>query len=130
MKKNVKLFVFISAICLVIISGLSSCYYDNEDYLYSTGGACTDTVYTYNGRIKAIMDQNCSSTSCHGGPSPANGIGLETYADVKNDILNGNFLCSIYWTSGCSQMPKNASKLDNCSIQAIEKWKDNGFPEN
>jgi hypothetical protein len=61
MKKNVKLFVFISAICLVIISGLSSCYYDNEDYLYSTGGACTDTVYTYNGRIKAIMDQNCSS---------------------------------------------------------------------
>jgi hypothetical protein len=128
-KKKTAVYSFLFLITLA--AGISSCYYDNEEYLYSTGtGSCTDTVYTYTGRVKAIFDQNCATANCHSGASPESGIGLETYAGVKADVETGNSLCSITWSSGCSQMPKNTSKLDDCSITAIQKWKERGYPEN
>lgn len=129
MNKTLIIFFFL-VLFATIIGSFSSCYYDNEEYLYSTGGACTDTTYSYNGRVKALVDQNCASSNCHSGASPSGSIGLENYADVKNNVENGNFLCSINWNSGCSQMPKNTSKLNKCSISAIEKWKEKGYPEN
>jgi len=127
MKKII--FLFIVAFTGLVISSLHSCYYDNEVYLYNSGN-CTDTVYTYTGRVKAIVDQNCATSSCHSGPSPEAGIPLDTYTAVKNNAENGDFFCSIKWNSGCSQMPKNSNKLDNCSIAALDEWKNKGYPEN
>ncbi len=129
MSRN-SIILFFSIVTFLLVSSLYSCYYDREDYLYSTTTTCTDTVYSYIGRIKTIVDQNCATSGCHAGASPEAGIGLENYADVKNSVENGQFLCSITWSSGCSQMPKNSSKLDNCTITAVEQWKAKGYPEN
>lgn len=128
--KSKSLILFVILFIAIAFSSLHSCYYDREDYLYSTSKTCSDTVYTYTGRIKAIVDQNCAISSCHAGGNPEAGIGLENYADVKNNVETGEFLCTITWSSGCSQMPKNSSKLDNCTINAIEQWKAKGYPEN
>ncbi len=128
MKKN-NLRAYITLIFILCLFSFQSCYYDNESELYSTG-TCTETTYTYVGRIKAIVDQNCARSGCHAGPSPEASIGLESYTDVKNNATNGNFFCSINWNSGCSQMPKNSSKLDKCSIKALEEWRTLGYPEN
>jgi hypothetical protein len=126
--KNIIFFSF--AGLLVVASTFSSCYYDNEAYLYSNSANCTDTIYTYTGRIKSIVDQNCATADCHSGISPSNGIGLETYDDVKGNMENGEFLCTIYQNSGCEPMPKNASKLDACTLDAFTKWKERGYPQN
>lgn len=128
MKQNI-LITYGLLIAFTFMFGLSSCYYDNEAELYSTG-SCTDIEYSYVTRIKAIVDQNCARSGCHAGPSPEAGIGLENYADVKNSAINTNFFCSINWNSGCSQMPKNSSKLDKCSIIALEQWRMLAYPEN
>ncbi|MBL0314618.1 MAG: hypothetical protein IPP69_02140 [Flavobacteriales bacterium] len=119
------------AICgvFILISSLNSCYYDNEAYLYSSVN-CTDTTYTYTGRIKAIVDQNCATADCHAGTNPSSNIGLETYDQVFDNMENGEFLCTIYQNSGCNPMPKNASKLDACALDAFTKWKERGYPEN
>jgi hypothetical protein len=122
---------FYISILLVLTSFvfLNSCYYDNEEYLYNSSN-CNDTVYSYNGRVKAIMEQRCAISGCHTGASPDGGISLDNYADVKNNAENGEFFCSINWNSGCSQMPKNSSKLDACTIFALQQWKAKGYPEN
>lgn len=122
-------FSLVVVLMVIVLSGLNSCYYDSEDYLYGIG-ACTDTTYSYNGRVKSIMDQNCATTGCHAGPSPEASIALDSYAAVKNNAENGAFFCSITWSSGCSAMPKNSSKLDNCTLSALENWRTKGYPEN
>src|SRR6218665_210572 len=108
-----KKYLFISGIALVIglVSGLSSCYYDNEQYLYGGGSCDTSAVVTYTGRIKAIMDTRCASASCHGGSSPANGVDLTNYAGVKQGIEVNGMMCNIKQQSGCSPMPKNEGPI-------------------
>jgi hypothetical protein len=128
--KRTSFILFLLLFTIIVLSSLHSCYYDREDYLYSSSTTCSDTVYSYTGRIKAIVDQNCAISGCHVGANPEGGIGLENYADVKNNVETGEFLCTITWSSGCSQMPKNSSKLDNCTITAVEQWKAKGYPEN
>jgi|694.fasta_scaffold05201_11 hypothetical protein len=127
---NKKTLLYIALLTAVLSVGmLQSCYYDNESYLYNSG-SCNDTTYTFNGRIKAIVDQNCATAGCHTGASPEAGIALNTYTAVKDNAENGEFFCSINWNSGCSQMPKNSNKLDACNILALQQWKEKGYPEN
>lgn len=115
---------------IVLISGFSSCYYDNEEYLYSGSNCDTSLAVTYTGRIKAIMDTRCASSSCHGGPSPANGVNLTTYSGVRTGVEAIGMLCNIRQESGCSPMPKNEGPISTCDILAIEKWQATGFVEN
>lgn len=113
-----------------ILAFMQGCYYDVESELYGTTAACTDTTATYNGSVKKIVDQYCATSSCHAGNSPSANIGLDTYVLCKGSALNGDFYCTINWNSGCSPMPKNGSKLSDCQINTLNRWKTNGFPEN
>ncbi len=128
MKTKILLYTAIMMV-MVVFASLHSCYYDNEAYLYQSI-SCNDTIYSYNGRVKAIMDQNCAFTGCHTGASPDAGISLDNFNGVKNNAENGEFFCAINWNSGCSQMPKNSPKLDACTIFALQQWKQKGYPEN
>ena len=126
-----KRFAIIFSILLLVLFAVSfdSCYYDDESYLYG-GGVCSDSTYTYTGRIKSITDQNCALSGCHIDPSPSGNISLATYTEVKANAESGNLFCTIYWSSGCQPMPKNGAQLDDCSIKALEEWKNLGYPEN
>jgi hypothetical protein len=116
---------------LALIFGLTlhSCYYDVESELYPSEEACDNTVYSYNGRIKAICDANCATSSCHAGPSPSASLSLETYEQVKQATESG-LICTIEHSSGCSPMPKNEPKMSQCSIDAWILWSENNYPEN
>jgi hypothetical protein len=127
MKKFSLLFVVVLVAILVV--NFSSCYYDNEEYLYGQTAVCTDTVSTYNGHIKAIMDQKCAYSGCHGGSSPSAAIGLDTY-DLTRAGAQDGFMCSVNWETGCSKMPKNANQLGACDREVLQRWIDRGYPEN
>jgi hypothetical protein len=129
MRSKIHIYFFLIT-ALVLMASMYSCYYDNEAYLYNSGGGCNDTTYTYSGRVQAIMSQHCAVSGCHTGASPEAGIPLDSYTGVKNNAENGEFFCTINWNSGCSQMPKNSSKLDACTILALQEWKVRGYPEN
>ncbi|MFM7310086.1 MAG: hypothetical protein ACKOZY_05725 [Flavobacteriales bacterium] len=123
-------YLFVFCVLSSIMAVLDGCYYDVESELYGTGASCTDTIATYNGSVKKIVNQYCATASCHAGVSPSANIGLDTYSLCKTSASQGEFYCSINWNSGCSQMPKNASKLSDCQINTLNRWKTNGFPEN
>lgn len=120
-----KKFLFSLGIIGTILT--ASCYYDVESELYGTK-ACDNTVVSYNGRIKAILDAQC--TSCHGGSTPSASIAVDTYLTAKNADADGKLNCTISQSSGCNPMPKGGSKLSQCDIDACAQWAAAGYPEN
>ena len=119
-----KLFFSFAIIGIVLTA---SCYYDVEAELYGTT-TCDNSVVSYNGRIKAILDTYCNN--CHSGASPSANISLDTYINAKNEDTNGKLNCTITQGSGCSPMPKGGAKLSQCDIDACAKWAAAGYPEN
>lgn len=124
--------LFIGLIVFVLGSVLSmeSCYYDNEEYLYGESNCDSTTTFTYQNKVKALMDSRCATSGCHGGSSPANGVDLSNYNNVKSGFQNLSMMCNIRHESGCIPMPKNEGQLSRCEIRALERWQENGYPEN
>lgn len=122
-------------IILSIFSGLlvtaSSCYYDKEDLLYGGGNApCADssTVVSYSTQVVPVLQQYCYS--CHSGGFPSGGVAMGTYASDKAIGQNGKLYGSISYAPGYSPMPKGMSKMTSCQIALIQKWINNGMPNN
>jgi hypothetical protein len=114
---------------LVLLAG---CYYDNEETLYpQTGSGCDTTNVTYTAVVKPILQSYC--LGCHStaaAPASGNNIRLENYNDLKTYVTNGKLFGAVSQASGFSPMPKGGGKLDNCTIQKIKKWIDDGSLNN
>lgn len=114
-------------IILISIAVLSGCYYDDPDVLDPNRSVCDTSIVTYSGSVSPILMGNC--TGCHSGPNAANSIRLDSRASV---LLVGNqkLLGAINHSAGFSAMPKNGTKLSECSIAKIRIWLANGAPDN
>ena len=124
-----KVSTYLLAAVLLMIS-VSSCYYDNEQYLYGVTQTCTDTTtnISYAQKLVPIFNQSCYG--CHTGSFPSGGILMGTYAADKALAVNGKLYGSISHASGFSAMPKGSAKLSACSVSAVKKWVDAGSPNN
>lgn len=123
----VRLATTIGGLCL-----FTGCYHDNIEELYPAApGATCDTVdVAYTAVVQPIVAQNCAFSGCHAGSPAAAGINLETYSGLQAIAANGDLVGVITHASGYSPMPKNASKLPDCSIAQIRSWVASGAPEN
>lgn len=129
MKNILKTGMLLLALCF------SSCYYDNLEELNAANIVpCTipDSV-SYTSDIAPILNASCgsSNSSCHSVEGPVNGfIALSNYVEVTNAIAAGEFMNSINHTGTAQPMPKGGGKLDECSINKIQKWIDQGALNN
>ena len=89
---------------------------------------CDTVDFTYSGRIEPILNSWC--LGCHNPNQSDGGYDFSTYAGVVDAINNNRLMGSIYQQNGFTAMPKDAAKMDDCSINAIQKWVDAGFPNN
>lgn len=118
---------------VLVLSGiffLSSCYYDNEEYLYGNA-PCDVSSITYGVTVSNILATSCYS--CHStatGSASGGGIIIDSYAKLKPYVTNGQLAGSINHAGGFSPMPKGATKLSSCDIQKIQAWITAGGPEN
>ena len=119
--------IFFCLIALGIL--LQSCYYDNEVYLYGTGGgsACDTTNVTYLGTIAPLMASNCNA--CHSATT-GNGVNTSDYTNLKLIVTNGKLVKSVNWTAGAIQMPLGGQKMPSCSLAKINKWVNGGALNN
>jgi hypothetical protein len=90
--------------------------------------SCDTSNYTYSGRIKPLLDAWC--VGCHGGNNVGGGIDLSGYQGLINAVQGQRLLGGIKQQPGYSAMPKNTSPLQPCDIDAIEKWINEGMPNN
>lgn len=111
--------IFFRMFMLVTITLLIySCSSSSEDDIIDPG----NKKVTYNGNVKSIMTDNC--TSCHGSPT-SNGapFSLTNYNEVKSRAS------SILAATSSGSMPKGKSKLPQSTINVIDKWIKDGLLE-
>ena len=110
----------------------TGCYYDNEEDLYGDGpdNPCDTAQVSYAADIEPIIVPMCGYNGCHGESFPANNISLNNYDNIVNTVSPQLLLSSIKHDGSASNMPKNGNKLPDCDIAKIEKWINDGQPNN
>ncbi|MFM9824566.1 hypothetical protein [Flavobacterium sp.] len=74
---------------------------------------------TYTKDVEPIIRSTC--TGCHGSQFPS----LESYAEVKDAIENGDLICRIEGKS-CEVMPKSG-RMPQTTIDLIKLWAFQGY---
>ncbi|HSF90549.1 MAG TPA: hypothetical protein VLA46_14090 [Saprospiraceae bacterium] len=113
--------------CICILLVLNSCVSNVEEELYPPE-TCDTTQVTYSGTIAPIIELNCYA--CHEGDQSVSGIPLNGYNNLKAMVDAGRLVGSLRHLDGFSPMPQNASALPECELLKIEKWVDDGAPDN
>ena len=122
MKNYLTAFVFTLSIGTIVLS--AGCYKDNKESMYPSVG-CDTTNITWNKDIKGIVSKSCAISGCHD-VTASGGYNLGAYTGVKNMVDNNRFIAVLE----AGSMPKNASKLDNCTINKVRRWINTGALEN
>lgn len=85
---------------------------------------CDSTKYTYSADISKILASNC--LSCHNSGT----VLLNSHSNVQTLALNGRLLGAIKHLPGYQPMPNSTSFLSDCEIKKIQKWINDGAPNN
>lgn len=111
---------------LTIFMGLAfaGCYNDKEDLLYGTDN-CDTAMVSFSEDIMPIINNSCATVGCHvqGGGVP--GI-FENYNQIKDKVDDGSFGQRVVVQQ---DMPP-AGPLTNCQIEHVQKWIEDGAPNN
>ena len=127
MKKDIRFLL-----AMVILVGLSACYYDHEGILYGAASnqPCVDTAGTVSYAQKVVPILQASCYGCHSGSFPSGNQLMGTYSADKAMGQNGKLYGTIAHSAGFSPMPKGAAKLSACQIATVKKWIDQGMLNN
>jgi len=112
----------------LLLTTVSSCYYDKAELLYPGSVTCdSSTTATFSKDILPMMNTHCNASGCHNTVSASSGVILDTYAGIKIQAQNGRLMGS---TGPNGSMPKGTSKLSSCNLSILQKWIDSGTPNN
>lgn len=100
----------------------------NQGAKFNNCVGCDTLNYTFNAYILPIIQTNCSG--CHSGGSPYANLSLTNYSQIVSTVNDGSLMHSLHGTGGYSIMPKNTSGLQSCKITQIQKWINDGAPNN
>jgi len=125
MKKEVALLLIGFACFFMLIP--QACENNNEVDLYGVQD-CDTTNITWDSKIAAILQSNC--VECHGPELSYNGIRHDSYAEELVVINDGRLRGVVNHLPGYVKMPQNRPKLNDCQLKIINKWIENGAPEN
>lgn len=125
-----KNFLTLSTLCL-LLTGLAACYQDKKDQLYPApaGGCDTTAAATYSGAVQPILQSHCAISGCHDAAA-SGGVNLTGVAGAQAIATDGRLVGVISHAAGYLPMPKDASKLDDCTILQITRWVAAGAPNN
>lgn len=118
---------FFAAALLAILPG--GCYFDNAEELL----VCSPTDVSYRLEVEPILQARCYG--CHdltNAPALGDGINLEGYSNLYNYLQDNaaRMVGALRWDGSGSPMPKDGTKLDNCTIAKIEVWISEGTKNN
>lgn len=105
----------------------SACSYDSNEELFKDISCKTEAV-SYLQDVLPILETNCML--CHSSAVAEAGIILEGYSNLKFWIDSGRIQGSIKQESGFSPMPPGGIQLNDCEIEKIISWVEQGALEN
>jgi len=93
-----------------------------------TTSECDTTNTSFSDFVYPTLEITC--IGCHSGGNPAGGQSLKTYDDIRLVALSGKLSAVINWAPGVPSMPQNGNKLDDCTLDKIKSWIQNGALNN
>lgn len=116
----------LTCILTAVILGACSNDDDNENDQNNGGGEpCETTGLRYSDDIQPIIQANCALSGCHTSGSR----NMTSYEAVRDYALDGSLEERITLpSSNPLSMPPNGS-LDDCTIDKIISWVNDGAPE-
>ncbi|OWY24271.1 hypothetical protein C7N43_32335 [Sphingobacteriales bacterium UPWRP_1] len=91
-------------------------------------GGCNTVNVSYSATVKPIIQNYCGG--CHSGSAPLGGVLLTNYAQISAAALSGSLVGSLKGTAGYVPMPFQQPPLNQCYIDRIEAWVNDGAPYN
>lgn len=89
---------------------------------------CDSVDMNYIEDISPILELSCNG--CHSSSVASGGVVTDNYSDILIVVQSGQLSGAINWDDGYTNMPFNQSKLDDCTINKINNWINDGAPEN
>ncbi len=93
-------------------------------------GTCDTANMKYTTDVVPILQSNCYSCHGNGSTSGSGGILLDGYSNLKSHAGDGSLTGDITHSPGHVAMPYQKPKLDDCTINKILDWVDQGAPDN
>lgn len=128
-----KTFFVLATFSLALVFTAISCKDDEGSKIdYASQADCSSlpsTVTSYALVVKPILDTYCASSGCHDAVTASEGVDLSTYAKSKNAFENKSALCTIHHGADCTAMPQGSDKLDDTTINILDCWAKNDYPE-
>lgn len=108
----------------------TGCRYDVLHLPYDSELGCDSSeVVSYAQDIAPLLDLRCNG--CHSQNAPSAGLDLTSYENVALYATVGDLLERVYLPeSDPSFMPKNRAPLDDCELGKLQRWTDDGAPNN
>lgn len=91
-------------------------------------GDCETANVSYNDYVKGVFTTSCNG--CHSTAAASGGVILDTYDGVLAQVSNGKLYGAINWDDGFKRMPQGQDQLDQCTIDKIKSWIDDGAQNN
>ena len=117
--------ILLPVLVSLVLLGASGCYFDNAEELLT----CFPTDVSYVDDVLPILKARCYE--CHdqtNAPSLGDGNNFEGYANLLEFLeeSDSKFKGAVSWNGEGTPMPNEGTKLDNCSINKIVTWVDEG----
>jgi cytochrome c5 len=74
--------------------------------------------------------QNNGCINCHSGSSPSGGVSLGNHSNVSQVAQSGRLMGAIRRLDGFAAMPPSGDPMGECQTDQIQKWIDDGTPNN
>ncbi len=121
----------------IIACWLTSCTYEKAEDMEPGAGdtllaeVCDTSVITFTASLKPLFISKCGTdnSSCHQDENSTSGIPLLEYPSVVGQVDVGKLLSSVTRDGNAEEMPQNENKLDDCSINKIRAWINQGMVE-
>ena len=96
------------------------------DDLFIGRTPCDTVEVSYQIQVAEIMNTNCAFSGCHDANSKAFNIDLSSY-EGATAVNEEQLLGSIQHSSGYIPMPQGSTQLDECSINTLQAWYNQGL---
>lgn len=118
-----KLYTILACLLAVMLVGCG----DEEGEMPTTIITCDTEDITYTNTVASLINGSCAISGCH--VANTSTFPIENYDQALAAADMGRMVGALNRESGFSQMPRGAAKLDQCVIDQVEAWIEDGAPE-
>ncbi len=129
MKKSLSIVLLILSLSSALVISCTKSSADKQTVV-NPPGTCDTVNMKYTADILPILESRCYGCHGNGNTGGSGGINLDGYDHLLPYITSGSVKGNITHANGYVGMPYGQPKMDDCTINKILDWINQGAPNN